>query len=166
MKKKVIQINFSNKVFYTLILILGIVVFGGIVFATLQTAPTYGHSVSELQKCGANEVLKMNSAGTTWECATSPLIISNMYTAFVTCTESCTKTTLMGSHSFCALTTIENAIVDSHDSSDDDLNACQITFNPSSGIWNLIAYYDADANGDSASTSKFGHTNCQAYCID
>jgi len=68
MKKKVIQINFSNKVFYTLILILGIVVFGGIVFATLQTAPTYGHSVSELQKCGANEVLKMNSAGTAWAC--------------------------------------------------------------------------------------------------
>ena len=72
--KKGVTINLSNKVFYLLLLILGLFVFAGIAYATLSnTVPNPGHAVSDLQKCGPGEVLKMNSDGSAWTCDTSRL---------------------------------------------------------------------------------------------
>lgn len=65
-----LEINFGKKHLFIFILVC-VLVGGSIVYAALNPAiPNPGHAVSQLQKCGANEVLKMDSSGTAWGCGT------------------------------------------------------------------------------------------------
>jgi hypothetical protein len=71
MKKRglTIKINLSNRWIYFLIT-LGILAIIGIgVYATTYTPSGAGHPYTEISTCGANQILKMNSAGDAWTCA-------------------------------------------------------------------------------------------------
>ena len=65
----VVNITISNKVVYLLVGLLILVGVTGIAIAVVGDAPNPGHAINEIQKCAANEVLKMNAAGDDWECA-------------------------------------------------------------------------------------------------
>ena len=61
------QIN--NRLLYSLI-VFGILIAVCVgVFAASYVASGAGHPYTEISTCGANQVLKMNSAGTAWTCA-------------------------------------------------------------------------------------------------
>jgi len=66
-----ININMSNRVLYTLIIIGILAIVGVSVYAATYTASGAGHPYTEISTCGANQVLKMNPAGTAWECGTA-----------------------------------------------------------------------------------------------
>ncbi len=64
-----ININLSNRWLYTLILI-GVLIAVAIgVYAATYSPSGAGHPYTEISTCGANEILKMNSAGNAWECS-------------------------------------------------------------------------------------------------
>jgi hypothetical protein len=62
-----IQINFSNRWLYTFIA-LGILLIGATGVYAWASSNGVGHTITELQPCGANKILKMNSAGDAWTC--------------------------------------------------------------------------------------------------
>jgi hypothetical protein len=65
-----ININLSNRWLYTLILI-GILAAVGVgIYAATYSPSGAGHPYTEISTCGANQILKMNSAGNAWECNT------------------------------------------------------------------------------------------------
>ncbi len=70
-KIKNLQINLSNKTFYTLVLISSLILFGVAVYAlTPGTAPNPGHLISEVappNPCGSGQFLKFD--GVNWVCA-------------------------------------------------------------------------------------------------
>src|SRR3989304_9406712 len=75
MKKRVnrsginINLHFSNRWLYTFIA-LGILAIVGVgVYAATYTASGAGHPYTEISTCAAGQILKMNSAGTGWECS-------------------------------------------------------------------------------------------------
>ncbi|MCK9568318.1 hypothetical protein M0R72_05195 [Candidatus Pacearchaeota archaeon] len=68
MKRGKIIFKFSNRVLYSLIT-LGILIAVGVgVYAATYTATGAGHPYTEISTCGANQILRMNAAGTSWEC--------------------------------------------------------------------------------------------------
>ncbi|MBS3076327.1 hypothetical protein J4481_01130 [Candidatus Pacearchaeota archaeon] len=70
---KKIQINLSNKVFYTLVSIAFVIVLGVGVSAVWANPTTgVGHSLDELAPCGAGQFL--NYDGTKWACASGNLL--------------------------------------------------------------------------------------------
>lgn len=70
MKKGVRNSHISNRLLYTFITIGILLIIGAGVYATTYTASGAGHPYTEISTCGANQILKMNSAGTAWTCAT------------------------------------------------------------------------------------------------
>ncbi len=68
-KKRGVNIYFTNRWLYTFIVIGILIAIGVGVYAATYTASGAGHPYTEISTCGANEVLKMNSAGTAWTCA-------------------------------------------------------------------------------------------------
>jgi len=71
MKKGENNFKFSNRVLYSLIT-LGILIAVGVgVYAATYTASGAGHPYTEISTCAANQSLRMNAAGTAWECASS-----------------------------------------------------------------------------------------------
>ncbi len=73
MKKKrgiEIKINISNRWIYTLIVIGVLAIVGVGVYAATYTASGAGHPYTEISTCSVGQILKMNSAGTAWECST------------------------------------------------------------------------------------------------
>lgn len=66
----VIQLSFSNRVLYSLVALTILVTIGIGVYAATYTASGAGHPYTEISTCAKNQILKMNSAGTAWECAT------------------------------------------------------------------------------------------------
>ena len=72
-KKREKQINIktklTNKWFYSFIVLISLILIGiGVYALNPGVIPTPGHNYTELATCKANEVLKMNSVGTAWEC--------------------------------------------------------------------------------------------------
>ena len=67
------SIELSNRTNYSLITIFIIAIIGVSVYA-LGAVPNPGHTISDLQVCGANEILQVNSAGTAWGCVNSSSI--------------------------------------------------------------------------------------------
>ena len=70
-KKREMFSNVSNKLAYTLIVILSLALFGIGVYAATYSASGAGHPYTEISTCGANQILQMNSAGNAWTCVTS-----------------------------------------------------------------------------------------------
>ena len=68
-KKREMFSNVSNKLAYTLIVILSLALFGIGVYAATYSASGAGHPYTEISTCGANQILQMNSAGNAWTCA-------------------------------------------------------------------------------------------------
>jgi len=72
MKKRkgvTVKINFTNRWLYTLI-ILGVLIAVGVgVYAATYSSSGAGHPYTEISTCAADQILKMNSAGTDWTCA-------------------------------------------------------------------------------------------------
>lgn len=67
LKIKKLQINFTDKWFYTFVVIISLIAIGVGVYAAAGTTPNPGHPFVELQPCNtAGEILK--SDGTTWTC--------------------------------------------------------------------------------------------------
>jgi len=67
-KKRGFSINLTNRWLYTLIAI-GILVLVGVgVYAATYSTSGAGHPYTEISTCGANQILKMNPAGTNWTC--------------------------------------------------------------------------------------------------
>lgn len=66
---KQIQINLSNKMFYTLILIGILIVSSWVVFAYVNPATGVGHDLNELEPCADGQILK--TSGSSWACADS-----------------------------------------------------------------------------------------------
>jgi len=60
--------HISNRLLYTLITIGILVILGVGVYAYTNPTTKVGHDYSELQPCGANQILKTNTAGTAWTC--------------------------------------------------------------------------------------------------
>ena len=79
-RNRKINIKLSNKTAYSLMLILAIAIVGVGVYA-LGAVPNPGHALSDLQVCGANEILQVNSAGNSWSCVNSSWVASgsNIY---------------------------------------------------------------------------------------
>src|SRR3989304_2329067 len=75
--KRGIHIYLSNKIAYTLMVILIIAIVGVGVYAFGTSTPsTFGHSLGEIEKCTGNKILKMNSEGTAWTCGDDAGLIS------------------------------------------------------------------------------------------
>lgn len=92
-----IEVNINKKYFFILLGVL--IIIAGIigVYAVLGTTPNPGHAVTGLQTCSANEILKMNSAGTAWTCATlSTTPTGTITTDAATCYEASGGTCLVG----------------------------------------------------------------------
>lgn len=69
LKIKKLQINFTNRWLYTLIVFFSLIAIGVGVYAAVGTTPNPGHPITALQPCNtAGEILK--SDGTTWTCGT------------------------------------------------------------------------------------------------
>lgn len=66
--EKKIKIDLSWKVWSLIVGFLILLGFTGFGYSALGSVPEMGHSVNELQKCGPNEILKMDSTGTSWSC--------------------------------------------------------------------------------------------------
>ena len=65
---KKLQINFTNRWLYTLIVFFSLIVIGVGVYAVAGTTPNPGHPITQLQPCSAGQILK--TVGTTWACGT------------------------------------------------------------------------------------------------
>ncbi len=66
---KKLQINFTNRWLYTLIVFFSLIVVGVFVYAAVGTTPNPGHSIAELQLCDVEgEILK--NVGGAWACGT------------------------------------------------------------------------------------------------
>lgn len=62
-----VTVNITNKVFYLVVVFVGVLLVSGVVFAALNpTIPNPGHAVSEIQKCSDGESLTM--VGGVWGC--------------------------------------------------------------------------------------------------
>ena len=70
MKRGKKRFVFSNRLLYTFIFLGILAIFAVGVYATTYTASGTGHPYTEISTCSANQILKMNSAGTTWACGT------------------------------------------------------------------------------------------------
>ncbi len=69
LKIKKLQINFTDKWFYTFVVVISLIAIGVGVYAAAGTTPDPGHPFTQLQPCDVEgEILK--SDGTTWTCGT------------------------------------------------------------------------------------------------
>lgn len=75
--KRVKQNN--NRFLYSLITFGILIAIGVGVYATTYTASGAGHPYTEISTCAANQILKMNSTGTAWECAVAPTGLSSQW---------------------------------------------------------------------------------------
>jgi len=65
-----VKINLQKKHINFVIIAVIFLIGGGFVYAqVVGSAPNPGHTITELQKCSPNQILKMNSGGTSWTCA-------------------------------------------------------------------------------------------------
>ncbi len=70
MKKNSVKINISNRWLYALITVGILTILGVGVYAATYSASGAGHPYTEISTCDANQILRMKSDGTGWECAT------------------------------------------------------------------------------------------------
>lgn len=71
-KKRGMKINLSNRWLYIFILFGFLAILGTGVYAATYTSSGAGHPYTEISTCSANQMLKMNAAGTAWTCAAAP----------------------------------------------------------------------------------------------
>src|SRR3972149_2228020 len=65
-----INLHFSNRWLYTFIALGILAIIGVGVYAAVPNAGrAVGHAANDTEFCPANQILKMNSAGTGWECS-------------------------------------------------------------------------------------------------
>jgi hypothetical protein len=98
--KKRGQRKFNNRLLYTLITFgIMIAISVGIYAYGTSTPSVFGHSYSEIQACGANQVLRMNSAGTAWVCGEAS---GSARTAVYVDNPLCGGSTILTTSSTCA----------------------------------------------------------------
>ncbi len=68
LKIKKLQINFTDKWFYTFVVVISLIAIGVGVYAAAGTTPNPGHAITDLQPCDTGEILKSGATG--WTCGT------------------------------------------------------------------------------------------------